>query len=66
MYKYETHMHTFPVSRCARATVEESVAYYKALGYDGDITIEREIKGEQQLVDILAARTYLENAIANA
>lgn len=35
MYKYETHMHTFPVSRCARATVEESVAYYKALGYDG-------------------------------
>ena len=38
----------------------------KALGYDGPITIEREIKGEQQLIDILAARAYLENAIANA
>ena len=36
----------------------------KALGYDGPITIEREIKGEQQLIDILAARTYLENAMA--
>ena len=38
----------------------------KELGYDGAITIEREIKGEQQLVDILAARTYLEETIANA
>ena len=35
MYRYETHMHTFPVSRCAKAQVEESVACYKALGYDG-------------------------------
>ena len=38
----------------------------KELGYDGPITIEREIKGEQQLVDILAARTYLEEAICKA
>lgn len=35
MYKYETHMHTFPVSKCAKATVEESLRYYKTLGYDG-------------------------------
>lgn len=35
MYKYETHLHTFPVSRCATAGVEESVKYYKSLGYDG-------------------------------
>ena len=33
-----------------------------ALGYDGYITIEREISGEQQTKDILAARDYL-NAI---
>ena len=35
MYKYETHMHTAPVSRCGRASVEESLEYYKSLGYDG-------------------------------
>lgn len=35
MYMYETHLHTSPVSRCARASVEESLKFYKALGYDG-------------------------------
>ena len=35
MYKYETHMHTFPVSKCASANVYQSLDYYKELGYDG-------------------------------
>ena len=35
MHKYETHMHSFPVSRCAKAGVEESLEFYKELGYDG-------------------------------
>ena len=35
MYKYETHLHTFPVSRCAKADVTESLTFYKELGYDG-------------------------------
>ena len=35
MYKYETHLHTFPVSRCAKAGVQESLEFYKELGYDG-------------------------------
>ena len=35
MFKYETHLHTYPVSKCARATVEECLRFYKALGYDG-------------------------------
>ena len=35
MYKYETHLHTFPVSRCARADVKESLEFYKELRYDG-------------------------------
>ena len=35
MYKYETHMHTFPVSKCAVASVEDSIRYYSDLGYDG-------------------------------
>ncbi len=35
MYKYETHLHTFPVSRCGKADVTESLSFYKRLGYDG-------------------------------
>lgn len=35
MYKYETHLHTFPVSRCARVSVEENLKFYKKLEYDG-------------------------------
>ena len=35
MYKYETHLHTAPVSHCAKAGVEESLAFYKEMGYDG-------------------------------
>ena len=37
----------------------------KELGYDGDITIEREIKGEQQLADILSSREYMNNLLKN-
>lgn len=32
----------------------------KELGYDGPLTIEREITGEQQFKDIMAAKAYLE------
>lgn len=35
MYKYETHCHTFPVSKCAKATVKDTVSFYKKMGYDG-------------------------------
>ena len=35
MYLYETHMHTSPVSACARASVRESLEYYKSEGYAG-------------------------------
>lgn len=35
MYIYETHLHTSPVSKCARATVRENMEFYKSLGYDG-------------------------------
>lgn len=35
MYRYEMHLHTSPVSKCARATVKESLEFYKAQGYDG-------------------------------
>ena len=35
MFKYETHLHTFPVSACAKADVRETVEFYKRAGYDG-------------------------------
>ena len=35
MYKYETHLHTFPVSKCARFSVRENLEFYKSLGYSG-------------------------------
>ena len=35
MYKYETHLHTSPVSACAKAEVGEVLNFYKGLNYDG-------------------------------
>jgi len=35
MYKYETHLHTAPVSKCATASIREHLEVYKKLGYDG-------------------------------
>lgn len=35
MYKYETHLHTCPVSRCATANIYETIDFYKDNGYDG-------------------------------
>ncbi len=35
MYKYETHLHTWPVSSCAYKTVRENLEFYKKMGYDG-------------------------------
>lgn len=35
MYKYETHMHTYPVSKCAKASVRENLEFYKSLNFDG-------------------------------
>ena len=39
------------------------IAKLKALGYTGPLTIEREISGEQQLHDILAAKAMLEKLL---
>ena len=35
MFRYETHLHTFPVSKCAKAEVLENLEFYKNMGYDG-------------------------------
>lgn len=35
MFLYETHCHSSPVSACAKASPEETVDFYKEIGYDG-------------------------------
>lgn len=40
------------------------IARLKEIGYDGDITIEREIDGDEQIKDILAGKKFLEKLIA--
>ena len=35
IYKYETHCHTAPVSKCGKASAEDTVSFYKRMGYDG-------------------------------
>lgn len=37
----------------------------KELGYDGPVTIEREITGEQQMIDIRESIVYLNGIISN-
>ena len=35
MFRYETHLHTAPVSVCAKVNVRKNLEFYKAIGYDG-------------------------------
>ena len=65
MYRYETHLHTAPVSRCASASVEESLRFYKTLGYDGvfitnhfldgNINVEEEKSYEEKIAFYFSA-----------
>ena len=45
MYKYETHMHTSPVSKCARSSVRDTLMLYKSLGYEGVFITNHFIQG---------------------
>ena len=35
MYKYETHLHSSPASKCGSYSVRENMEFYKSIGYDG-------------------------------
>ena len=35
IFRYETHCHTAPVSRCAKASPAETARFYRDIGYDG-------------------------------
>lgn len=59
VYLYETHLHTYPVSKCARVGVREVIEFYKDQGYegifitnhfiDGNINIDRDLPYEERI-----------------
>lgn len=57
MHKYETHLHTFPVSKCAKATVQETLDFYKQNGYDGVFITNHFLDGN---INIDASLSYEE------
>ena len=57
MYRYETHLHTAPVSACARATVRQSLEFYKSIGYDGVFITNHFIDGN---ISIDSSKPYAE------
>lgn len=44
-YLYETHLHTYPASRCGHASVEDTVLFYKSFGYDGIFVTNHYLNG---------------------
>ena len=60
MFRYETHLHTSPVSRCAKATVRESLEFYKTLGYDGVFITNHFIDGNINVDRSLPYRDRIE------
>lgn len=57
MFRYETHMHTWPVSRCSKVGVREALEFYKALGYDGVFITNHFIDGT---INIDPSKSYEE------
>lgn len=57
MFKYETHLHTLPVSKCARSSVSQTVEFYKSAGYDGIFLTNHFLDG---YIDIDPALPYEE------
>lgn len=56
MCRYEMHLHTSPVSKCAKATVSETLEFYSAQGYDGVFITNHFIKPKNDA----QGRTYEE------
>ncbi len=59
MFRYETHLHTYPVSRCAQVGVEDTLKFYKDISYqgvfltnhflDGNINIDGDLSYEEKI-----------------
>ena len=48
-YFYETHVHTSPISACAKVSVEEMLKAYKNAGYAGVFMTDHFIDGNLNL-----------------
>ena len=59
-YRYETHMHTAECSRCARATAEEQVRFYKGMGFDGICVTDHFLGGNTPAPPELSWRKKIE------
>lgn len=57
MYRYETHLHTWPASRCAKASIRENLTFYKSLGFAGVFITNHFVNGN---LNIDRARPYEE------
>ena len=66
--KYPTDGHNLgqetPIGQ-GRVDFKKLIKLLAENGYDGSITIEREITGDEQTRDILAGKKYLEDIINN-
>ena len=61
MFHYETHVHTSPVSACAKVSVEEMLKAYKNAGYagvfmtdhfiDGNLNLEARVKPYEEQIE---------------
>lgn len=59
MFKYETHLHTYPVSKCAKVSVADTLEFYASEGYagvfitnhflDGNINIDSSLPYEDRI-----------------
>ncbi len=45
MYRYETHLHTAPVSQRGKSSIREHMGFYKGLGYGGVFVTNHFIDG---------------------
>ena len=57
MFRYETHLHTWPVSKCAKASVRENLEFYKSQGFAGVFITNHFINGN---INIDRSRPYEE------
>lgn len=60
MYRYETHLHTFPVSKCATAGVREVLEFYHGLGYDGVFITNHFLDGNINIDKSMSYREKIE------
>lgn len=61
MYRYETHLHTSPVSKCAKFSVRENLEFYKELGYDGVFITNHFLDGNTSVSSELSYEDRIKN-----